>query len=387
MPANVTDSYITISGSGLDILSWDVEHGSDGSIGTFSGESSIAALRADGINLVQLARAAADGAPLNVYAGFDGDYQTVFNGILEKCEWDWGADQVHIEGRDMAAVLTDSKNVPTGINYKNQTISQIVTQICAQFNLPCQVSQTAQKAGPQMWGENSYNPHPQSYWSILQDLAGYVGYELFYSPDGFLYFGPPQAANSFNFAWMQQASANPQFPLLKLKTHYDPRNNSDFTVKVVSYHPQFAQHVSATATPTKLNPSGSTKKQKSSSVGTSAGNTGPNKSTLGIPVSPNGKPVLIFRRDGLTAQAAQTRAQAIADDIAKRQIIQDGELWGLNTLRVHSNINIQCGSGTDLMGFESITYQVAKVSHRFSVPDGGSGGWCTSFKAYGSLAA
>lgn len=383
---NVTTSVV-IAGQEIPCLSWKVVLSSNATIATLNAETSVSLLSAYGIDLLNDI-SATDGAEVDVYAGYDGGSSHIFGGVLDTFDPDFTADKVKIEGRDHGAVLADSKNVVSKISYKNQTIGQIVQQIAQQNGLTANVTDPGVKAGPVIWDENNYTPHPQPWWSILQYLAEQVGYEVYVTPDKALYFGPEQSSGSFEFSWGAPPGSGAQYPLKELRGSYSPRNNANFVVKVISYHPQYAQHVSSSATPSSRVLRGRRRNQKTEIVGSSVGNTG-RISRGGSGSTSSKKPVYTYRLDGLTPDQADQKAQSIADDIAKREVIIEGKLEGLPGLKIHSAISLQ-EQTLPLLAFDGLDYSVSEVTHTFSMPQTGQhneGGYMTEFKAMASLGA
>lgn len=382
MTARNVNTAVVVAGQDIPCLSWKVVLSSNGTIATVNAETTVSLLQAYGIDLLDDI-SATDGAEVDIYAGYDGSSTHIFGGVLDTFDPDFKSDRVKIAGRDHGAVLADSKDVVSKINYKNQTIGQIVQQIADQNGLTANDTDPGIKAGPVLWDENNYTPHPQPWWSILQHLAEQVGYEVYVTPDKELYFGPEQSAGSFEFSWGAPPDSGAQYPLIELKGSYSPRNNANFTVKVISYHPQYAQHVSGTASPSSNVLRGRRRKSKTEIV-TLRGNTG--RSSRGRSGSkPSKLPTYTYRLDGLTPEQANKKAQGIADDIAKREVIIEGKLEGLPSLKIHSNLTLQ-EKTLPLLGFDGLDYSVSEVTHSFGMPGSGSeGGYMTEFKAMASL--
>ena len=84
-------------------------------------------------------------------------------------------------------------------------------------------------------------PPPQNYWLLLQKLADEVGYECYMQPDQTLYFGPEQDAGTITVNYGAPAGSGAENPGWGLTVDYNPRNNSDINISVVSYDPQTGQ--------------------------------------------------------------------------------------------------------------------------------------------------
>lgn len=365
MPTRKPNCYCVIDGGYLPVLTLDLSLGSNGSLSTVRGTSSLTLLANNGID-IYAAGQMDKGASIQVYLGFDQNSKKKFSGVLDESEFDIDGDSITFSGRDNAAALTDTKEVTTKINYKNQTIGQIVTQIANVFNLTPLVTEPGLQAGPTLWDSSAYMPHGQEYWSMLQDLAEQVGYECFVTENDELFFGPTELAGGSPITvthGSDSTQTNVQNPIIKPVFLYQPRKNANIEVNVISYHPIRGQLTKSVAKGV-AQPGGTGSKIGGSYVtGTSSGQT---KSGGG---QPSTKPIVVRRRDGLTQEAADALAQSMAKDIAKREIIFKCKSEGLLEARQHSPLKIVQGK-VYLFGFDKRYYIIATVNHHYSMTDG-----------------
>ena len=367
---------VVIAGDEFPVLQWKATLANQGSMGTAEASGALSDLIDSGLDLIAASQDV-DGAEFDIYVGFNGNTQVIFSGVVDTCELDFDKNTFEIKGRDHAASLADGKQTMADLNYRNQSVAQIVQQIADKFSFSAKITDPGTKAGPDMNGENSFNPHPQSYWSLLQTLAESVGYECYVTPDKTLYFGPEQDQGSVTVNYGADFFSGAKNPGRNLKVTYNPRNNTNIVVKVVSLNPQSTQPIfaKATASPVAL---GKGRKTKTSLLANNSKVKYPSKGGSGSKSS--AKSVYYIRCPGMTQDQAQKRAQAMADDIAKHQIIVEMEIEGLPSLVLHSQVSI-VQSTIDLYGFAGVNLNVAEVTHEFTTPEGGTGGYLTSFRA------
>lgn len=374
--ARKLNSSIVLDGKEIPVLNWRASLGSQGSLGTASATTSIALLRYAGINLVTAAQKK-DGASFDIYAGFEGDYQHIFGGVMDSVRLDMKADTVTLEGRDHGANLVDARMTISKIKYKNKKVSEIVKQIAEEHDLEADVEETDMMAGIEMWDSHAYIPHSQPWWSVIQSLAQQVGFEAKITPDKKLYFGPPGAdsSNTFTVTWGAGPDESPEHPLIDCEIFFSPRRNKSFEVRVLSYHPQRAEMISGNGTPQDVeNAQGGGQKSGTTAMGTSKGRAVKNFKGGRSSSKPSKKPVFTYHMDGLSAEQAMTKAQAIADDLAKRQVVITCTAEGIPDLKIHSKIKLR-GSRIDMMGFDSREYVVTGVNHTYNMPqEGGNDG-------------
>lgn len=377
----VTSSVI-IHGQEFPSKSWTVRLGAAGSLATVSISTSLALLRASGLN-VEKAALEPDGVPIDIYAGYEGEGAHVFGGVMETCRWSFREDSVTIEGIDHGVVLADSREAISKIDYRNQSIGQIVTAIAKEHGFNFEINDPGVKAGQELWGESAYIPNPQPWWSILQTLARQVGYEVHVTPEKSLFFGPSEAVFRERIGVIWGASpGSKDHPLLDLDVLFSPRRNTNVEVNVISYHPQRAELVNGRAETGGSPLSSPPIRQKQATTRRGKPSKGRYTGNSGAQTSPSKKPVLTFHIDGLTNEQAKAKARAIAKDIAKRQVVITGKIEGLPAMQVHGRVDLRQGN-LDLASFAGRDYTVSNVTHTYNFPTGGrsEAGFTTEFTA------
>jgi phage protein D len=362
--ARFTKWTAVIAGIDVPLVSARCTLSSQSAMGTAEATTSLGLLANSGIDLITASQTA-DGATFDLWGYYDNSKNLLFSGVVDSCDGNFGEDEITIRGRDHAASLADGRQTVASLNFRNQTIGQIVTQIANKFGLTPLVTDPGVMAGPLMNGENFYGPHPQTYWAIIQTLADQVGYEAYVTPDQTLYFGPEQDKSAINVNFGADPHSGAENPLLSLAFTYNPRNNSNITVKVISSMPQQANYVLATATAKQLQV-GSDQRKPTALLEGRGLRVNRQGSSGGIAAP---KSVYYIFAPGMSPDQAQAKAQSAADDLAKRQIIIDGTLEGLPSLQLHSKINL-LETTIDLLGFESLDYNVAQVGHSFDMENG-----------------
>ena len=398
--------WATISGTKIPLESFNLTNGAYGSTGRGSLVTSIIALEALNINLIQLASAKASEVEVDVYMqqGTNSPVK-IFGGEFISSSWDYDQGTVEVHMRDWAGVLIDQKKVllnvaqdaatvvaplepgaseSFSISSQNQTLSQLVTAIANLYSLtPVLNLQTANNPTiGQIYGNDDtiYTPVPQSLWTILTHLALDTGYEIYTTPSKQLVFGTPGAGLptttlNYNTAVIPKKS----LACNKLTLSHNPRRNSTFRVLVISYDPGKAQATLGRADYIGADIAGAAGLSAGLVSGASVVNT---DATLAKLESQLGKiPLYSFHVDGLTAAQAQTKATAIATDIAKREFMMSVEIDGLSTLLPTQMLKL---TGNVDPAFLGQTYYCTSYTHSFKMPKSGKSlddGYSTTIQA------
>ena len=370
---------VIIAGQVFPVSSWKAVLANHGSMGTATAKGSLSDLINSGLDIVDASQAV-NGATFDIRIGYDGGNDLVFSGVVDDCDLNWDDDSFEVRGRDHSAVLADGRQTVAGLDYRNQTIGQIARQIAAKFGFKADITDPGIMAGPEMNGENFYVPQPRNYWNMLQELADTVGYECYVTPEQVLYFGPEREQGSVEVNYGAQRGVKATNPAWGFRVHYSPRNNSNIVVKALSVNLQTRQTVtaSATAAPTRLG-----KGRKSTS--TVSGNPSKAKypSPGGSGSTSKAKTIYYIREPGLSPEQAQAKCQAMADSLAKHQIVCEMSIDGLTSLKLHSRVTV-VESTISLYGFAGVPMNVAEVTHSFNMPSDQNSqedGFVTSFRA------
>ena len=332
-PGNITAQNVQVrcqvNGQTFTPYGYTVHSGTYGSGGSCDIHTSVEALRAAGIDLIGLAELAPSSLPVDIYLFLDGDRTHLFGGEYVKAEWQYDHSAIQIHCRDWTGVLMDEKNVLTkqsGVETQNQSVGQIVTSIANKYGLKPVLHLTSDPTpsnttiGSQFGSEDrTYMPRAQSGWATLTSLARANGYEVHTTPDKELVFGEPGAGlPTLMLAYQQNPVPSGFIPVRSLQIEHNPRRNKSFKVVVQSYDPSSAQITRGESVVIGSNMS--TQNNQTINTGQWSG-AAAYQASNSLSAGKKKVPIYTFRADGLTADQAQQRADSIATDIAKRELI------------------------------------------------------------------
>lgn len=335
----------------------------------------------------------------------------IFGGEYVRTDFDLDADTVTIHARDWAGVLVDQKRILTkigkaiekvlaplapgrvtvaGISNENQKISDIVTSICTEFGFTPVLNLSSSGRNPTvgtLYGsaDQSFITVPQSLWTILNQLARDTGYDVYVTPKKELVFGEPGAGlDTLQLAW-NVAPQQGQLPCRKVHIEHHPRRNSTFRVLVISYDPTLAQTTLGRATYIGSAYAGQHGLVAGLSTGQAAITADKNILALqtgGANIGVSQIPLYTFNLDGLSTDQAALKAQSIATDIAKRELILTATIDGLPSVLPTQMIRLSGDLPTE---FSEPVYYVSGYNQTFSLPATGShqadSGWVTTVVA------
>jgi hypothetical protein len=337
-----------INGQSIPVADFEVTSGAYGSVGHLVASTSRLAVAAAGINLIGLAANAASGMPVDIYVTLDGTRTHIFSGEYVTGTWEFDQDLIEIHARDWAGPLVDQKRILSsiaggiqtvaqqagkGVETQNQTLSQIVSAIAQQFSLipDLRLQKTENPTMGTLFGSDDtvYWASPYSLWAILNKLARDTGNEVYVTPDKHLVFGTPGAGlTPITLSYHYDPPPAGTYPCYGLKIEHNPRRNLTFQVMVLSYDPGKAQTTQGQAVVMGTNVNASDTVTVHAGAWSGADATAIS-SALGNSLNSNNMPVYTIRIDGLTQTQAQNMAVAIANDIAKRELILTAETDGI----------------------------------------------------------
>lgn len=401
---------MAVGGLAFPIDAYSITSGVFGSVGHLTASSSITMLTTLGIDLYSIAANAT--APVEVRLTVAADQaaaQLLFGGEYLNADWAYDLDTVSFHARDWAGQLVDQKRVLTniapgiekllaplapganpeslGTSNVNQTLAGIVTSIAGQFGMTPVLNLTGGVSGSTTIGtlygttDQTFLATPQSLWEILNQLARDTGYDVYVTPKKELVFGEAGAGLApLNLSYKIAPPAG-AVPCRDLHIQHHPRRNATFRVLVFSYDPGKAQQTTGYATVIGANMAGSAGLKPGIWVGPDA--IAANAKLADVKeggISSTQVPLYSFRGDGLTQAQATTRAQTIAIDIAKRELILSCEIDGYPGATPTQPVNI---SGQVDPNFAGNGFYMNGYEHRFVIPKsgGGGGGFITRIKA------
>lgn len=382
----------TVGGSPVPINGYDVTLGTYGSVGHANLLTSRTLLDANGVNLVELSAQAPSSLEVGLSVTLDGVTTQLFGGEYVSARWVYKRDTISIHCRDWAGLLVDQKRVlstvarsaagslapgqkagASSISNQNQTISELVTAIANMFGMTpvLNIQEANNPTVGSILGSSDtvFMPTPKSLWGILNRLARETGYEVHTTPQRQLVFGTPGAgAIPIALGWnLPPPMPAGVIPCDDLEIEHNPRRNLSFRVLVLSYDPAKAQTTKGEAYVIGTNAStGGTNTVK---AGTWSGN---DAATITNSLNAGGKlqiPLYTIRIDGLTQAQAQTRATAIAGDIAKRELILHAMIDYLPTVVPLNPLTVTGIEGE----FAGHQYFVNACQHRYRQPGPGNG--------------
>lgn len=335
----------------------------------------------------------------------------IFGGEYLRTDWDLDTDAVTIHARDWAGVLVDQKRILTkigkaveqvlaplapgrvtvaGISNENQKISNIIQSICTEFGFTPVLNLSSSGLNPTvgtLYGsaDQSFITIPQSLWTIINQLARDTGYDVYVTPTKQLVFGEPGVGlDTIQLAW-NVSPGQGQLPCRNLTIEHHPRRNSTFRVLVISYDPTKAQTTLGRATYIGNAYAGQHGLTAGLNVGQAAVTADANILALqkgGSSIGSTQIPLYAFNLDGLDASQANLKAQSIATDIAKRELIIHTVVDGLPSILPTQMIQL---SGDMPAEFSQPTYYVSGYEQTFTLPDPKShrhdSGWITKITA------
>jgi hypothetical protein len=346
---SIISALYQINGNPIPVNAFDVHGASVGHSGHMQATTSLIALEESGFELVEESIASPTGVQVDLIVSVDGEPYYVFSGEYVSSKFSYRASSVTINARDWSGPIIDQKRVlvsliggtqgaltvaesssSQGVSTQNQTLTQIVSAIAQQFDLtPVMQLGSGPNSNPtigQIFGNTNdtvFSPTPKSLWEVLTRLARETGNIVYVNPLKQLVFGQPGAGlTPINLAWKMNPIPPGYLPLTDLNVEHNPRRNLTFQVQVLSYDPTLGQITKGLSYVV-----GSNMTTNSGSTVSAGMWNGPNAQSIASSVgtgkssSKNQIPIYTYHVDGLTAAQAQARAQAIATDIAKRELI------------------------------------------------------------------
>ena len=328
-----------------------------------------------------------------MYVTLDGARTHIFGGEYVLSRWAYDHSTVDVHARDWAGLLVDQKRVLSsiagaitsalapgqvsgqGVETQNQLLSQIVTSIANQFGFTPELhleGNSSLDVGTVFGGDDSiYWTTPQSLWAILNKLARDTGNEVHVTPDKHLVFGVPGAGlPTIQLTYQVNPPPGGSYPVWGLMIEHNPRRNLSFRVMVLSYDPAKAQL--STGNAYVLGTNVDTGGQTTIKSGLWSSSTSPQVTQALDNASQSKKiPIYTIRVDGLTQQQADAQALAIANDIAKRELILTCSTDGIPSIQPLNPLKIS--SSVIDPEFTSHTYYANAFSHRFEMSRPGSG--------------
>jgi hypothetical protein len=333
----------------------------------------------------------------------------IFGGEYIKTTFSFDDDTVEIQARDWAGVLVDQRRIltkigkaaekvfrplapgrvsPGGIANENQKVGDIVNSIAQEFgfNPVLHLSGGRNPTVGTLYGSNdqSFITIPQSLWNVLNQLARDTGYDVYVTPTKDLVFGEPGVGQDTLQLSFNVAPQSDQRPCRAARVEHHPRRNSTFRVLVRSYDPTSGVTTLGRATYVGGNYAGQHGLAAGMSTGSAAATADKNIEALqkgGDKLTVNQIPLYSFHVDGLSTAQADLKAESIATDIAKRELILTATIDGYPSLLPTQMIRL---NGDVRPEFSSPTFYVSGYTQTFTLPTGAGradSGWVSHITA------
>lgn len=383
-----------VGGVPVPLTAFHTTLGTYGSVGHCDVTTSRSLLRAANVDLVAISAAAPQSLEVGLSVILDGVPVKLFGGEYVSARWDIPSDTIDIHCRDFAGLLVDQKRVlstvarsaatalapgqnenRSSISNQNQPLGDLVTAIAKMFNMTpiLHLSGGNNPTVGSILGSSDtvFMPTPRSLWGILNRLARETGYEVHTTPQRELVFGTPGAGLvPLNLCWNVPTPPPGFLPIRPpFNVLHNPRRNLSFRVLVLSYDPAKSQTTRGEAyvVGTNVSTGGSSKIKAGAWQGADAAtitnSLSANQGRLQIPL-------YTIRVDGLTQDQAVTKANAIAADIAKRELIVNATLDLVPAIVPLQPFNLFGDVEPEFAGHK---YFINGASHVYRMPDSGSG--------------
>lgn len=336
-----------VNGQAMPFVSWETDANSHYQADTFRCVVAVSALPA---NFGVAWWMAQDQLDVEIFVGFPADpvrfsasdLTSVFAGRVDDLQWDLPRGLLDLTGRDLTAVLIDTK---TSEKYPNKTSSEVAQAIAAAHGLQAQVTATTAKVGKLYAIDHVRLQDDRSEWDLLTWLAREEGFQVFV--DGkTLHFQPVDAkAAPFAVKWTPAPSDGgwPTFDGTNITLNHSLTLAKDIRVEISSWNLKTGKKVTAFAEAKRIR----------------------NRVTrnAGKPVTPT----QIYSRTiaGLDHEAAQKRAQQILAELSKHEMRLTIEGPADASLAITDTIQL---SGTDTP-FDQV-YFPDSIARTFATEEG-----------------
>lgn len=281
------------------------------------------------------------GYPANPDNFTKSDLKNWLTGWVDDIEVSPLQDEITITGRDMTAVLVDTKR---SIAFTNMKSSEIAKKIAADQGLNAVVTETNGFAGAMKKIVKQLVNDRATYWDVLTKLAQFEGFDVYVTGDT-LHF-EPHTNFPDTYVLNYQPPGAVAYTVANFMDMRFARNLSvarGVKVKVLSWNAQTNKVVSAVA-------------QRSRVKNATTAKAGAN----GLPVAE-----YTFTYPNMDTNQAQKQAQSLLKDISQHEVNLSAELVGDDLLTTRTKIEVR-GTGTD---FDQ-TYYPASIQRRYSLDDG-----------------
>lgn len=263
-------------------------------------------------------------------------------GNVDDIEIDPLADTITMTGRDLTALLIDTKR---SIAFREMKSSAIAAQIADELGLQKNIAETKTFAGTFAQVFKQTVNDRATYWDVLTKLAQIEQFSLWVSGNT-LNFQPARKAADVYVLRYQPATdtvGSPQANAVRMRFMRNLSVSRGVKVTVRSFNQKTGHQVSATATRARV------RNQTTARAG-----------ATGLPPAE-----YFFVYPNMTADQAQAKANALAQEISQHEVNIEAELPGDQLLTAQTPVQM-LGTGTK---FDQIYYP-ASVQRRYSLDEG-----------------
>ena len=357
---------VTVGGTVVPAFRADATGSTYGSVGSAHITTSIAALDANGIDLYALTSGSGQTeVDISVAVG-SGAVTRIFGGEYLTTSWDMDADTAVLHARSWAGALADQKRILTkigsavsgaltplapgqvsaaGISNLNQTVGMIVSAIANEYGFTPVLNLSGAEQSDHrhaLWQRRS-GVYAGAAKPLVDPEPACARHRLCRVRHSDQATGVRDAWRGPANAWRRATrSRRKDAPsrCARLKFTHQPRQNGTFRVLVIAYDPAKAQVAIGRASYIGANFAG----QNGLTAGLATGTSAVTADAALAKINANGSttvPLYTFHFDGLSQAQADTQAGAIANDIAKREVIASFECDGLPGHRAEPDGAIQ----------------------------------------------
>jgi phage protein D len=281
------------------------------------------------------------GYPQNVDGYTKSDLKSLLVGYVDDIEFDPLRDEITMAGRDLTSLLIDKKR---SIAFTNLRSSDIAAQMAADVGLKTNIAATKVFQGTMNQIVKALTNDRATYWDTLTKLAQIEQYNVWVSGTT-LNFQPKQSnQDAYVLQYQapgQQAYMAGNFTAMKFSRNLSVTRGVKVTVR--SFVQKTGKAVTASATRSRV----------TNSTTSGVGKTG-------LPVAE-----YFFTFPNMTADQAQAKATALAQEISQHEVNLEAEMPGDDLLTPQVQVNV-VGTGTK---FDQIYYP-ASIQRRYSLDEG-----------------
>ena len=252
----------------------------------------------------------------------------IFTGYLDKCELNFGSDDLVVHLRDSSAALMES--TVQSRSFLQTPISDFISELTLAVNLqPDVIAEVAQNVGYFFNETTGVAAHRYSAWELIQKLATETENVAFCTPSGLFYFGPRERLD-IKPSVLHWSYNDPTNDFLSLEVEVATLRNSIFFVIVQGHTPHNGANVVGTAV--------YVNDVIASSLGIGPGIYEGLTLAQAQKIFGDDLQVYNFNDEGLTAKGVQSKATSRALDIQGHEFVVKAAVLGTSKYRDQKSV-------------------------------------------------